>query len=191
MLLAFMVFAVFTAGFLLLNKPSKRAWVLIVILACMFCVFLAFISISAVWVPHPLSDHVFRYQNTQGEYEGMFPLSKLSYPFYLNVYHSPYSEVTFADHIAQGKASFSVFLDGTRILGINGTFSYLYVLGPMPMSYTIDFIFSDSLSFSCFLFVLFMLVNMIGAFLGIILGRILAKRIRGSSKQLASGQPTN
>lgn len=116
-------------------------------------------------------------------------MAKLSYPFYLNVYHTPFEHVAFIGNIGQGNASFSVFFDGARILEINGTFLYALVMGPSPLSYIIDFVFSDSDSFCYFLLVSFTLVNAVGAFLGIVVGKVLAKRVRGSLEQLASKEP--
>lgn len=187
MLLAFVVFAVFTAVFLLLRKPSRITWIELAVLACAFSLLLAFVSVSTVWVPHPNSDQLFYVQNTLGEYEGDFPLSKLSYPFYLNVYHTPFEQVTFTGNLAYGKAFLSVFFDGTRILGVNGTYSYFYpVMGGVPLYYSLNFVFSDSDSFYYFLLVSFTFVNAVGAFIGIIVGKVLAGRVHGSSKQLAS-----
>ncbi len=178
MLLSLFTFLVFTFAFLRQKKKfGKRAWTITIALACLFSFLLAYISVSAVWTPHPLSDDVGREQNALGEYEGVFPWSELSYPLYLTVYHSPFNQQTFLYPYAYGEARFNIFLANANIIRLNGTFSYYaYVMGPMPLYYKIDFLFSDSLEFFDFLLVLFSFFNIIGTLIGIMLAKTLQKK---------------
>ena len=61
---------------------------------------------------------------------------------------------------------------------VYGTFSYYaYAMGPMPLSYKIDFLFSDSPEFFDFQLALFTFLNIIGALLGIILANMLQRKV--------------
>jgi len=155
MLLAFVIFLVFTFAFLQWRKTFGRSvCTAAVVLACVFSLFLAYVSVSSVWTPQPLSDDVFGEQNALGEYEGVFPWSRLSYPLYLNVYHTPFQQQTLIESHYCGQACFSIFFATAKVFVVYGTFSYYaYAMGPMPLSYTIDFLFSDSPEFfvSCLL----------------------------------------
>ncbi len=177
MLLAFAIFFVFTFAFLWWRKTfRRRVWTVVVVLACVLSLFFAYVSVSSVWTPHPLSSDVFREQNALGEYEGVFPWSRLSYPLYLNVYHTPFDQLTFISPYAYGQVRFSMFFASAKILAVNGTFFYrAYIMGPMPVYYNIDFLFSYSRDFFYFLLVMFTFFNIIGALLGIILARTLHK----------------
>jgi len=179
MLLAFVTFLVFTFAFLSWRKAFRRSvWTIVVVLACVLSLLFAYVSVSGVWVPHPLSDDVFREQNAFGEYEGVFPWSRLSYPLYLNVYHTPFHQLTFRESFGFGQVYFSVYFANVKVIGANGTFSYFAgVMGPMPLHYKIDFLFSDSLEFFDFLIALFTFFNIIGALLGIILAKTLHKTV--------------
>jgi hypothetical protein len=188
MLVAFVTFLVLTSAFLWQQKVFKRrVWTTVVVFAFLFALFLAYLSVSTVWTPHPLSDDVFREQNAFGEYEGVFPFSRLSYPLYLSVYHTPFSSLTFNETsgIASGQVRFSVLFAGEKIIVVDGVFHYFYpVFGPMPLYYKIDFIFSDSPEFFDFPVATFTLFNIIGALLGIILAKILHEKVsrRGLNK---------
>jgi hypothetical protein len=66
---------------------------------------------------------------------------------------------------------------GTGILRTNGTYWYFYALmGPMPLHYNINFVFSDPLQFFGYLLVLFTLFNFAGALLGISLAYTVERR---------------
>ena len=179
MLLAFAIFFVFTFVFLWWKKAfSRRVWTVVVVLACVLSLFFAYVSVSGVWTPHPLSSDVFREQNALGEYEGMFPWSRLSYPLYLNVYHTPFNQLTLVYPHFYEQVRFSIFFASAKILVVNGTFLYrAYIMGPMPVSYIIDFLFSNSRDFFYFLLVTFTFFNIIGALLGIILAKTLHKTV--------------
>jgi len=179
MLLAFATFLVFTFAFLWWRKVfRRRVWMVVVVLAFVLSLFLAYVSVSSVWTPHPLSSDVFPERNAPSEYEGVFPWSRLSYPLYLNVYHTPFDQLTWVYPLAYGQVRFSMFFASAKILVVNGTFSYLaYAMGPMPLSYNIDFLFSHSRDFFYFLLAMVTFFNIIGSLLGIILAKTLHKTI--------------
>jgi hypothetical protein len=180
MLLSFFTFFAITFAVLRLEKAlSKKEWTIFIVLACLTSLLIAYVSVTSVWVPHPLSDTVFRQQNALGEYEGMFPFSKLSYPLYLRLYHTPFISLLFEENgTAHGQVYFSLFLADAKIIGVSGVFWYFYqVMGSMPFYYKIDFLFSDSPEFFSFLVALYTFFNAIGALLGIILARTLHEKI--------------
>jgi hypothetical protein len=154
----------------------KKSWVTAIVLALVFSLFLAFFSVSSVWIPYGLSDNVLHQQNTVGEYAGTFPWSELSYPLTLSVYHTPFENLTLIHFDAYGQASFSMLFAGTDILRTNGTYWYFTaVMGPMPLHYNINFVFSDPLQFFDYLLVLFTLFNFAGALLGISLAYMIER----------------
>jgi hypothetical protein len=180
MLLTFVAILVFTFAFLQWRKTfGRRVWTVVVVLACMFSLFLAFVSLWNVWTPYPTSWDLG--QSYDGEFEGFFPWSKLSYPLYLNVYHTPFNQLTFdqLSGTAHGQVRFSIFLANAKTIEVNGTFWYIYaVMGPEPLYYHIDFPLSSYAEpFFVFLLTLFTFFNIVGASLGIILARILHKTI--------------
>ncbi len=149
---------------------GRLSWVLLAVFALLFSLFLAYESVSTVWVPHPLSDNVFSQQNPAGWYSGLFPWSKLSYPFYLNVHHSSFSEIVFGDRYGNGNASFIVLADGAKFLETNATFQYYYqVQGQMPLYYRFSSFYADSLDFYLVIIALFTTFNIIAATTGIAL----------------------
>jgi hypothetical protein len=149
-----------------------------IVFTCATSFLLAYVSVASVWTPHPLSDDVFRQQNALGEYEGMFPLSKLSYPLYLRVYHTPFNSLILENGTAHGQVFFSVFFATANVIRVSGVFTCFYmVYGPVPLHYKIDFLFSDSPEFFGFLVALFTFVNIIGALLGIILAKTLYEKV--------------
>ncbi len=182
MLLAFITFFVFAFTYLTSGKTLKRRILLVAAIAVVACVFLTFISVSNVWTPNPLSDAVFRAQNSFGEYEGVFPWSKLSYPLYLNVYHTSFENLTFTytPHLTgNGEARFSIFFANTKILVVGANYSYFAAaVGSMPLYYRIDFPFSNSTDFFAFLMTIFGLFNILGAVLGIISAKILRSSLK-------------
>lgn len=155
----------------------KKSWTTALVLALVFSLFLAFFSVSSVWIPYGLSDNVLHQQNQLGEYAGTFPWSELSYPLTLSVYHTPFENLTLIYYEAYGNASFSTLFAGTYILRTSGTYWYFYaVMGPMPLHYNINFVFSDPLQFFHYLLVLFTLFNFAGALLGISLAYMIERR---------------
>ena len=118
MLVALVVLFVVTFVMAVLKKVfTNKVWIMIFVLGLISSFILAYVSVASVWVPHQLSDNVYRQQNALGEYEGAFPLSKLSYPLYLRVYHTPFRQLIFEeDGTAYGQAHFSVILADIRVI---------------------------------------------------------------------------
>lgn len=178
-----LTFAIFLVLFLALlhwkRVFRRRTWVLFAVAVLAISFFLAYVSVLTVWDPHPLSDDIGRNQDARGEYEGPFPWSKLSYPLFLNVYHTPFSEQTISGLFHHGEAHFSVLLVNVKVMVVNSTFSYdAYWMGPMPLNYIIDSPLQHSSEFFVFLIELFASLNVAGAVLGILLAKILQKAIR-------------
>jgi hypothetical protein len=150
-----------------------------IVIALVFSLFVAYFSVSSVWFPHGLSDDVFHQQNVFGEYAGTFPLSELSYPLSLSVYHAPFESLTYEYPYRYGQVGFSTLFAGTNIVRTEGTFWYYYpIMGPSPLQYNINFLFSEPLQFFGYLLVLFTLFNFIGALLGLSLAYAIAKRFK-------------
>jgi len=151
--------------------------VVTIVLAVVFSLFVAYSSVSSVWVPHQLSDNVFHEENALGQYQGMFPWSKLSYPFFMSVYHTPFSQLTFQGSYAFGRARFTVFFANFGVFQIDGTFFYVVIIyGAAPLHYNMDYGFSDESLFD-FLVVFYTFVNIIGAFIGVIIARTLYRKV--------------
>ena len=149
------------------------------VIALVFSLFVAYFSVSSVWFPHGLSDSVLHQQNRFGEYAGTFPLSELSYPLSLSVYHTPFESLTYEYPYAYGQVGFSTLFAGTNIVRTEGTFWYYYpIFGPAPLQYNINFLFSEPLQFFGCLLVLFTLFNFVGALLGFSLAYAIAKRLK-------------
>jgi hypothetical protein len=149
------------------------------VIALVFSLFVAYFSVSSVWFPHGLNDDVFHQQNVFGEYAGTFPLSELSYPLSLSVYHTSWESLTYEYPHAYGQVGFSTLFAGTNIVRIEGTFWYNNRwMGPAPLQYNINFLFSEPLQFFGCLLVLFTLFNFIGALLGFSLAYAIAKRLK-------------
>lgn len=178
MLLAFSVLLVFAFAFTVRNKGlGKWAWIALVVFAVVFSLFCAYSSVRSVWVPHPLSDDVHREQDALGNSQGSLPWSKLSYPLFLSVYHTPFSQLRYQGELAYGEVRFTTFLASANIIQVNGTFSYFYpIMGPSPLYYKIDFMFSDSQEFFNFLIALYTLFDTIGALLGVLVARALYEK---------------
>jgi hypothetical protein len=168
-LLALLASCVFAFAILRWKKAfNKRWWAITIIFALLFSLFLAYVSVSSVWVPHALSDNVFYQQNVHGEYGGMFPWSQLSYPACLSVYHTPFETLTFGGDYAYGQVRFTIAFAGANVAQINGTFWYFYpIYGPSLLQYNIDFLFHDSVQFFGYLLALYTIFNFIGALVGI------------------------
>jgi len=178
-----LTFAIFLVLFLVLlhwkRVFRRRTWVLFAAAVLAISFFLAYVSVLTVWDPHPLSDDVSRNQDARGEYGGPFPWSKLSYPLFLNVYHTPFSERKISGLSYHGEAHFSILLVNAKVMVVNSTFSYAaYFMGPMPLNYINDFLLQHSPEFFVFLIELFASLNVAGAVLGILLAKTLQKAIR-------------
>jgi hypothetical protein len=179
MLLVFIIFLSFTFVFLGLKKAfGSRVWLMIVLLTLVSSVILAYTSVSSVWVPNQLSDTVFHQQDALGEYEGTFPYAKLSHPLYLNVYHTPFDQLTFEERrTAHGEVRLTMYFAGVRIFRVDGVFQYFYAVhGPTPLHYRLDFPLTGSPEFFGFLLALFFFFNVAGPFIAALLGWILHRR---------------
>jgi hypothetical protein len=180
-LLAFVVFVAIAFAFSALEKMlSKWVWVIVIFLAIAFSLFLGYRSVSNVWVPYQLSDNVFREQSALGNYRGTFPSSQLSYPFSLNVYHTPPNQQTYSESpepgYGYGEARFTILFLNANTLQINGAFSYVTVMEPWPLGYRMNFEFSDPIDFYVFLVIFYGFVNALGALAGIIVARTLYRK---------------
>jgi len=149
------------------------------VLALTLSLFLAYSSVSIVWIPHGLSDDLFHEQNRLGEYAGTAPWSELSYPFSLSVYHTPFENLTLnvTYSYAYGQVRFSTLFAGMDIVQIKGTYGYYYpVLGSTPLQYNIDFLFSEPFQFFGYLLAFFTFFNFAGALIGFGLAYAIEKR---------------
>jgi len=164
------------------------------VITIVFCFLVALASIMSVWTAHPLSDDVFSWQDSTGLYRGIYPWSQFSYPLALTVYHTPLDHLTIDQYEAHGKAMFKIVLAGTSVIQINGNFTYLYyVIGPMPLNYQIDSVFSNSDSFFWSLVALFTVINFATALVGIALAKLLTvavQRLRSTSTARQAPQPS-
>ena len=175
MLLALILAVCFTFPFRLWRKKfSRRNWVVVVTFAFLVSLLLAFVSIWNVWTPH-LMNLDCRVRTS----EGYFPQSKLSYPLYLKVYHTPFEHRQFDDRSISGNVSFSVLVADAKVMEVDGTFHYLAVPGSTPLHYSLNFPIRNQESFFIFLLILFTLFNIMGALIGTVSTRTLAKRCFG------------
>jgi hypothetical protein len=136
--------------------------------------FFAFLSLWIVWTPliTSLTYH-------DGEYQGIPPLNKLSYPFFLSVYHTPHLDLR-CDKGCSGIVSFKIFFAIIKICEINGSFSYPSAFGEFPLNYKINLPFFETKEkFFAFLLATFTTINLAGAAIGI-LTYSTVKRIRKS-----------
>jgi hypothetical protein len=134
----------------------------------------AFLSLWIVWIPliTSLTYH-------DGEYQGIPPLSKLSYPIFLSVYHTPHLDLR-CDKGYSGIVSFKIFFANIKICEINGSFSYPSAFGEFPLNYKINLPFFETKEkFFAFLLATFTNINLAGAAIGI-LTYSTVKRIRKS-----------
>jgi hypothetical protein len=160
-------------------KLSRKIWVVIIVLALMLSFLLAYVSVTSVWRPHRMQHDYFDVQNSADEYEGVFPWAKLSYPFYLNLFHGvPFNPLSQNDNgFVYGQARFSIFIANVRIIAISSTCWYAEVRGWTPLYYRVDFIFSNPDAFYDFLIALFTTLNVIGALLGFTVAKTLGARL--------------
>lgn len=176
MLFALVVFLFLAFAFSALEvRVGKCVWIVVVVLVVAFSLFVAEPSVSSVWVPQELSDTVWRKQDAFGEYQGTFPWNKLSYPFYLSVYHTPPEQIAYHDGNnvrAFGQVRLTIFFANINAHQIDGTFDFTPVMGPSPLHYKIN-LFSNPGDLFDFLVGFYTFVNIIGALIGIFIGRTL------------------
>jgi hypothetical protein len=155
------------------RKFSGRSWTIIVALALMLSLLLAFLSVWSVWTPY-----VTNWSFHGGEYEGEPPWCKLSYPLHLNVYHTPFARLLYDGRSISGDASFSIFLFNAKMLEVNGTFTYPPVFGEVPLGYSLNFpFFNNGEKFFIFLLAAFTLLNFVASLLGVALTYVALKRL--------------
>jgi hypothetical protein len=151
---------------------SRKIWAEVSALALSASLVLSFISIWSVWTPY-ISNEDFH----GGEFEGYFPFSKLSYPLYLSVYHTPFAQLLYDGMSISGNASFSTFLTSFKVLEVGGRFSYSPIYGRSHLQYSLDFpLFNNGATFFLFMLAFFTVLNTVGAALGILLTYALAKK---------------
>ena len=109
----------------------------------------------------------------EGEYQGALPLNMLSYPFFLDVFHTwrcnPFHLCLKSDETCSGIVSFKIFFANIRVCEINGSFSYPLIIGEAPLNYKINLpFFETKQEFSVFLLSTFTLINLAGAAVGVL-----------------------
>ncbi len=171
MIWVFVIVLVVTSTFVVWKKAiGRKTWTAIIVLAMLFSLFVAYITISNVWTPNPLSDDVYHQQNDYGEFSGTLPLSQSSYPLTLMVFHTPFAQLTYDYPYAHGKAEWTINFAGFNLIHVKGNYSYYYpIMGPSPLLYQIDNVFSSSLGFFWSLVALFTVFNFAAAVVAIIL----------------------
>jgi hypothetical protein len=150
---------------------STRDWGAVGVLAFLFILLIASISVCSVWTPY-----VTNWDFHGGEFDGQLPWSKLSYPFYLSVYHTPFVRLLYNGQRISGNVYFSIFTANMTVMEVDGTFSFPPVFGRVPLSYSLNFPFSTGYSFFVFLLFLFTLLNAIGALLATGIAYVIATR---------------
>ncbi len=176
MLLVLILVVCFTLPFRLWRKKfSRRNWVVVVTFAFLVSFLLAFVSIWNVWTPY-LGSMDYRARALS---EGYFPQSKLSYPLYLKVYHTPFEHRQFDGRFISGNVSFSVLIADAKVMEVDGTFFYPFVFGSMPLVYSLNFPIRNQEAFFIFLLISFTLFNVMGALIGIVSAHTLVKRCFG------------
>jgi hypothetical protein len=184
MILAFFLVVLFTSLLWFRRKIfDRKYWLIGVTLAVIVSIFLAFISVRFEWRPDIISydipNHpIYQFSTSLWKNE---MVSKLSYPLFLNVYHTP-DNLLWQCHIHSrcGNASFQIFLATKKVGEVKGIFKYLDVPGMSSVVYDLDFpLFkteSDTLNkphFFVFLVSIFTLFNLIGGLGGVVFTRTL------------------
>lgn len=187
MILTFAAPAVLFA-FLLLTKKKlvRKHWLMLFSFGLIFTFLISFISVWSVWSPYERSGSLYEYWETK--YSGA---SSLSYPVELSVYVAPLLNRNFT---AVYNISFDVSVANQNVLETNGTLSFdigtaLEGNPGAPLSYQLGPPFSsDAVYFFGFLLFLFILFNMVGFVLGLVLcyviSRVLHVRAMHGSKVL-------
>jgi hypothetical protein len=151
-----------------------RFWTTLIAYLILISMFFAFLSLWIVWTPL-LTNLTYH----DGEYQGDPPLNKLSYPFFLSVYHTPHLDLKCGKGCS-GIVSFKIFFANIKISEINGSFSYPSVFGEVPLNYKINLPFFETKEkFFALLLATFTIINLAGAVVGILIYSTV-KRIRKS-----------
>jgi hypothetical protein len=180
MLLAFIITLYVTQRFLWRKTASTReVWAKVSALTILASLALSFLSICSVWTPYISNMSVH-----DGEFNGLLPFSKLSYPMYLTVYHTPLNLRLFDGGSLSGNASFRILLTDFKVMEVRGSFGYAAIYGRSHLVYSLDFpAFNNGLVFFLFMLALFTVQNIIGTVLGILLAHTC------SSQERAKGSP--
>lgn len=158
---------------------SAKGWATIGVLAILSSLLITSISVWSVWTPY-----VTNWDFHGGEFDGQLPWSKLSYPFCLSVYHTPFVRLLYDGNRISGNVSFSIFTVNIRIMKVDGTFSYPAVFGEVPLSYSLNFPFNTGYAFFVFLLFSFTLLNVIGALLAAGVAYTIASRTSRNKSQV-------
>lgn len=151
---------------------GRRFWTTLIAYLTLISMFFAFLSLWIVWTPL-LTNLTYH----DGEYQGAPPLNKLSYPFFLSVYHTPHLNLR-CDKGCTGIVSFKIFFANIRIWEINGSFSFPSIFGEAPLNYKIDLPFFETKEkIFTLLLATFTLFNLAGAAIGVLIYSTV-KRIR-------------
>jgi hypothetical protein len=147
---------------------GRRFWTILVAYVTVISVFFAFLSVWAVWTPS-FTSRTYH----EGEYQGALPLNMLSYPFFLDVFHTwrcnPFHLCLKSDETCSGIVSFKIFFANIRVCEINGSFSYPLIIGEAPLNYKINLpFFETKQEFSVLLLSTFTLTNLAGAAVGVL-----------------------
>jgi len=123
-------------------------------------------SILSVWSVHNPYATYTNWTVKWGENDGVFPISKSSFPLYITVYHDFNT-----GPVGAGRVIFKIFLMGIEIGEISGTFTYAPIFRETLLNYSsLNFpIFNNVESFLYLLIFLFTFFNLFGAFLGTVL----------------------
>lgn len=165
MLLTFIITLYVTQRFLWRRTTSTReVWAKISALTILASLTLSFLSICSAWTPYVSNMSVH-----DGEFDGFLPFSKLSYPMYMTVYHTPLNQRLFDGGSLSGNASFCILFAGFKVVEVRGRFGYAAILGMSRLVYSLDFpAFNNGLIFFLFMLALFTVQDIIGAVLGIL-----------------------
>jgi hypothetical protein len=138
-------------------------------------IILAFISIWSVWTPF-ITNHN-HYEIYSGEFNGYFPWSRLSYPLYISVYHTPFIHLHYDGIRILGNVVFKFFLVNVKVMEVRGEFYYPPVMGITQLHYSLNFpFFNDGEKFFIFLLIIFTFLNIIGTLLALALTYVFLER---------------
>jgi hypothetical protein len=162
MLPAFIVFLVFGLAYLKfsLNFRMRVLLVALFVFACLMA-FVAFSSVGSVWMPRSWPEQ----ENSIAGYQGIFPFSKLLYPFYLTIYYSQHDPMS-----SFGQVHLGVFFANMKVGDISGAYQFRMYGAP---DYTFNFFISNQFDLFTFLLGVFGLLDICGALLGVVAARVL------------------
>lgn len=155
---------------------SRRFRTTLIVCLILISMLVGFLSLWIVWTPF-----VTNLTYPDGEYQGTPPLNKLSYPFFLSVYHTPHLHLR-CDKGCSGIVSFKIFFANIKVYEVNGSFSYPSPFGEFPLNYMINLPFFETKEkIFTFLLATFTLFNLTGAAIGVLIYSTI-KRIQKEKK---------